>query len=136
MLLSSITLYIGVYSFKHEHYRQFLNWSGITFALGLLFSLSQFLGWVELLHAGLTLQSSAMAAFIYILSGLHFFHMLAALSLLGWTLLDAAAIRNYIDGYLTSLNPAKRTRLKLTHWFWHFTDVLWLLLFALFLLMG
>lgn len=132
ILVSSATLARARRHFLAEQYRRHLIWSSVTLWLGALFLVTQVLGWWQLYQTGFTLQDSMSAAFLYLLSGLHFLHMAGALSLLAWAVIDSRNNRTYVDGYLQSIDPAKRTRLQLANGFWHFADGLWILLFAVF----
>lgn len=132
---SSGTLWLALDYFKKEQYRQYLNWLGITAMLGLTFLLAQGVGALQLYKIGKTLGDSPALAFLAIMAGLHFLHILIALLLLGWTVLDASRNRSYVDGFIQSLNPAKQTRLQLVVWLWHFLDALWIVLFASFVLL-
>jgi cytochrome c oxidase subunit III len=125
------TLTLAMLNFKAERYRYYLNWAGITLCIGLIFLLSQLIGWFQVWQAGARFNTSMAAAFLFLLSGMHFMHMIAAIGMLFWTVLDASRNRTYVDGFIQSLNPAKRTRMDLTIWFWHFVDGLWLALFGL-----
>jgi len=53
-------------------------------ALAALFVLLQGAEWVALLGEGLTLTSSAMGSFFYLIVGLHGLHALAALAAMAW----------------------------------------------------
>lgn len=132
LILSSVTLRRARQFFLAERYKEHLQWSSLTLWLGVLFLLTQILGWWQLYQSGFTLQDSMGAAFLYLLSGLHFAHMGGALILLAWAVIDSRTNRTYVDGYLQSIDPAKRTRLQLAYWFWQFADGLWVLLFAVF----
>lgn len=134
MGLSSGALWLAIDSFKKEQYRQYLNWLGITGALGLLFFFTQVAGGVQLYHSGLRPYDSTATAFVVILAGLHLSHIVLALSFLGWVLMDASRNTSYVDGFIQSLNPTKQTRLQLVTWLWHFLDALWIVLFACFVL--
>ena len=130
--VSSATLWVARQHFLAERYRQHLNWSGITLVAGLGFMLLQIEGWLSLYRSGQTLADSLALAFLYLLSGLHFGHMALAMGLLFWAVMDSSRNRTYVEGYLQSIDPAKRTRLLMAYWFWHFTDGLWLLLLMAF----
>jgi cytochrome c oxidase subunit 3 len=131
---SSGALWLAIDYFKKEQYRQYLNWLGITAMLGLTFLLSQVVGGLQLFLHGSTIADSPALAFLVIIAGLHFGHILVAIGFLIWTLLDASRNRSYVDGFIQSLNPAKQTRLQLVTLFWHFLDALWIVLFACFVL--
>lgn len=54
--------------------------------LGLVFVVAQGREWVALLAQGLTLTSSALGSFFYLIIGCHGLHAVAALVVLGWAL--------------------------------------------------
>ena len=53
---------------------------------GLVFLVAQGREWVALLAQGLTLTSSALGSFFYLIIGCHGLHAVAALVVLGWAL--------------------------------------------------
>ena len=55
-----------------------------SIALGAAFVLLQGREWVGLVAQGLTLQSSALGSFFYLIVGLHALHALVAIAVLGW----------------------------------------------------
>jgi cytochrome c oxidase subunit 3 len=77
--------------------------------------------------------SGNSSAFIFLISGLHLAHIFFGVVVMLVVLVDALKNYRYIDAFVSSLNPAKKTRLQLLVIYWHFVDVLWLLLFLLFL---
>lgn len=131
--VSSFSLWLAVHNFKLEAYAQYRMWVGVTLALGVLFIACQSIGWVEMRRDGQWLSQSISGSFIYILSGLHAVHILLGLGLLCWLFIDSLGFKNYVEGYIASLNPAKTTRLRLTSIYWHFVGALWVILFCLFL---
>ncbi|MFN3590499.1 MAG: heme-copper oxidase subunit III, partial [Spirosomataceae bacterium] len=42
---------------------------------------------------------------------------------------DAWRNRKYVDSFVYSVNPPNQLRLKLISIYWHFVDILWLILF-------
>lgn len=131
--LSSGTLWLSMDYFKRESYNQFINWLGITGAFGLVFATGQIIGAYQMYSSGLNFTNPAFA-FLIIISGLHFIHLIVGLAIMTWTLLDAQNFRNYVDGFIESLNPSNQTRLRLLVWFWHFLDFLWIILFTVFII--
>jgi cytochrome c oxidase subunit 3 len=57
----------------------------VSIALGAGFVLLQGREWVSMLSQGLTLQSSALGSFFYLIVGLHALHAVVALGILVWT---------------------------------------------------
>lgn len=134
IMFSSFTLTQAVNNYKQESFDHYKNWMGFTLVLGVIFMISQVAGWVELLNQQLTFQNSMSAAFLYLLSGLHAAHVLGGLIVLILVYKDAGKNETYIDGFISSLNPIKASRLSLLVIYWHFVDVLWLALFLVFVL--
>lgn len=130
ILLSSFSLFLATRSFKAEQYRPAFRWHCITFCLALAFCLLQIGGWVRLKENGVFL-SQVSGAFIYLLSGLHFAHIFFGIAGLLWILIDTYPHQHYLDGFIQSLNPVKLTRLQLITTFWHFIDLLWVVVFIL-----
>lgn len=134
MAISSYTLYQANQCRKAESYDELKTWLGITLLLGLGFAVGQVVGWVQMVQAGIV-ASNLAGAFIYLLSGLHAAHVLGALWLMARVYNQAYKSESYVDAYIVQqLNPVAQTYFKLAMYFWHFVDVLWLVLFAVFLI--
>jgi cytochrome c oxidase subunit 3 len=129
LLFSSGTLAYAQQLFEREQYKAHTNWGLVTISLGLVFVVLQLGGWGQLYAAGHLLQSHDSSAYIYLLSGLHILHIVLALIMLSWAMTDSLQSKTYVDGFLQGLNPAKRTRMRLAQWLWHFADGLWVALF-------
>ena len=129
--LSSGTLSMSQGFLKDEDYRGYLNWMGITVVFGAIFMLSQIIGFYQLYRQGFTLANNHSLAYLYLLAGLHFGHIIVAITLLFWNVLDASRSKNYVDSFIQTLNPAKQTRLLVAIRLWHYIDILWLILFAI-----
>lgn len=132
MFFSSFALEQARENYRTERYDHFKNWIGFTLLLGALFMLSQAAGWYDLINTQASQQGSVSAAFLYLMSGLHAAHIILGLVVLVMVYRDAMRNTEYVDGFITSLNPVKATRLKLLTMYWHFVDVLWIGLFLLF----
>jgi cytochrome c oxidase subunit 3 len=132
--ISSLTLSQSQRLFRTEQFRPHYNWLFVTVILGVGFVLAQGIGMYQLFAAGLTVRNNLAFAYLFILAGLHFMHIAVGLFFIFWNLADAKEAKNYVEGYIQSLDPAKRTRLNMAVWFWHFLDVLWLILFLVLVL--
>ena len=128
IFLSSVSLYLASRSFKQEHYGSSFRWHVITFFLAIAFCLLQVAGWIRVRDLGINF-SQISGAFLYLLSGLHFTHIVFGLLGLSWILIDSYNYQSYLEGFIQSLNPVKLTRLKIFTTFWHFVGALWLVLF-------
>jgi len=85
----------------------------VAIALGAFFVVVQGSEWVAMVGQGLTLTSSALGSFFYLIVGMHALHALAALTLLVVTL---ARLRR---GWLAS------SQLATAEVLWYFVVVLW-----------
>ena len=82
-------------------------------ALGLLFVGLQGVEWTGLLRQGLTLQSSQVGSFFYLIIGCHALHALVALGLLTWCWL--ALLRGKL----------RASRFGAAQLFWYFVVLVW-----------
>ena len=110
---------------------------GATLLLGCVFAGLQVLGWRELMMQGVPFQgiaSSSSGQFIYLISALHVAHLLGGmLFLLALLLRVTHANRDAVRALVFIRNPYHRRQLRLLGTYWHFIDVLWVALFAVFL---
>jgi len=133
ILFSSITLHEANLAFIQErflHYRIFL---AATLTLGITFMLLQGGGWVEMIESGSFNNINSSSGFIYLLTGLHLLHILIGVIYMGVIFRKALKNRTYIDAFVYSVNPPNRLQLKLITRYWHFVDVLWVIVFLLLL---
>lgn len=112
---------------------------GATLLLGSVFAGLQVLGWRELMSHGVPFQgqaSSSSGQFIYLISALHVAHLLGGmLFLLALLLRVIHADRDAVRSLVFIRNPYHRRQLALLGTYWHYIDVLWIVLFAVFLFM-
>ena len=128
--LSSGSLALAIRNLRIEKYQQGCNWLFVTLILALSFCGLQYAGWRQLYQSGIYIHQIS-GSFMYLLSGLHFSHILLGLLGLMWIFIDAFVNRKYVDGFIQSLNPAKSTRLQIVSIFWHFLGLLWFAVFGL-----
>ncbi|SDM78968.1 cytochrome c oxidase subunit 3 [Siphonobacter aquaeclarae] len=130
ILASSATLQSAVSAFKREHFLNYRIMLGLTFFLGILFVIMQMIGWGDMIGHGIRMENSPPGSFIFLISGLHIAHILGGLYFLSRAFLEAIRNRKYLDAYIYSVNPPNQLKLSLVTLYWHFVDVLWILLFA------
>jgi cytochrome c oxidase subunit 3 len=106
-----------------------------TFMLGIIFTILQFAGWKELQDMGINFRGLPSGSFLYLLSGIHIFHLLGAMVFAVILLLQLR--RTQEDGIrklILVTNPFEKMRIRLFTAYWHFMDAVWLILFFLFIL--
>lgn len=89
----------------------------VAIALGAGFVLLQGREWVQLLAQGLTLRSSALGSFFYLIVGTHALHAMVALGVLGWV------------GYRMGREAIPRSTLAAAEIFWYFVVGVWPVLY-------
>lgn len=130
ILLSSLTLHNATRAFQHEQFASYRINVATTLVLGTLFILLQAWGWRQMIKAGVGLEGNPAGGFVYVLSGLHLFHILIGLVFLTIALVEALRRRAYVEAFVYSVNPPNQLKIKLLTLYWHFVDVLWVLLFV------
>ena len=91
----------------------------IALGLGAFFVIFQGFEWVRLIAQGLTLTSSTLGSFFYLIVGMHALHARAAISALGW------ALSRLLAGELTY------NQLAPVQIFWYFVVGVWPVLYWL-----
>ncbi len=133
IVISSFTLQLANMAFHRERFAQWKWLTGLTLMLGIAFVILQYTGWKEMQAMNVLLSNNTAGAFIYVISGVHIFHILGGVFFLAVTFINALRRTTYVDAFVYSVNPPNRLRLKLVTLYWHFVDGLWVYLFLFFL---
>lgn len=135
VLLSSSFTVARVYpAFLNDNIEEIKKWLGITFLLGLLFSVLQFTGWQELQAKNILFNGQRSGAYLYVISGMHVIHMAGVLIFALYLLMEAHNIsKDAVKHLMYATNPYQKVKFKMLNDFWHFVDVLWIVLFIYFL---
>jgi cytochrome c oxidase subunit 3 len=123
LVLSSIAIDIGRRRLKSGN-RVAFNWLWtIGTVLGAAFLGGQVIAWRELQDRGFYLAGHPSTAFFYVLTWAHAAHVVGALAAVMYV--EYRALRY-------QLGPSRRTLIDVSALFWHFLDVMWLGIIALF----
>jgi cytochrome c oxidase subunit 3 len=123
LLASSVFLDIARRLLRRSH-RVAFNWLwSIGTLLGAGFLAGQIYAWRQLHQAGVFLEKKPSHAFFYVLTWTHAAHAIVGLAALIFVTVVALRFR---------LGPRRRTLVDVSTVFWHFLDVLWLLLMWMF----
>jgi len=123
ILLSSISIWFAKKNVKKNNVSNTSLGLFITFGLGIIFIVSQFSGFRELISQGYFFtgaQSTITTSFLYVLTVLHLIHLFA-----GIIVLIVVTINNYKNKY-----KIEKLGFELAVTFWHFLGVLWIYLFV------
>ena len=123
IVLSSITIWIAKKNLNKNNNSKSTNWLFITFILGVLFIILQFVGFNSLISKGFFFtgaQSTITTSFLYVLTVLHLAHLFA-----GMIVLSVVIYNNHKGKY-----KKEKLGFELAVTFWHFLGILWLYLFV------
>jgi len=113
LLASGVALFIAGRRLRAMDSRTAAWWMGAALALGTFFVVAQGMEWTALLGQGLTLTSSQLGSFFYVIVGTHALHAVAAIAAL------AVAWRALLRGRLT------RSWFGAVQVFWFFVVLIW-----------
>ena len=123
IFLSSISISIAKKNVIKNDISKTTLWLFVTFGLGIIFIISQFSGFNELIGLGYFFtgaQSTITTSFLYVLTVLHLAHLFA-----GLIVFIVVIINNYKNKY-----KIEKLGFELAVTFWHFLGILWLYLFV------
>lgn len=104
-----------------------------TIVLSLLFMVAQFFGWKTLFDQAIFIHTDNSAGYLYVISGLHFAHVIAGLPFLASFLYTARKhMKEPVSVLVYFSDPEKRLKLRLLTIYWHFLDALWIYLVLFF----
>lgn len=106
----------------------------ITLLLSILFLVAQIIAWNQLLNMNIGLTSSNLASYLYVISGVHFAHVIGGLPFLAFFIRDATKRLVEPASVLVYLSdPDKMRKITVLSIYWHFLDALWIYLILFFL---
>ncbi|MDG2449159.1 MAG: cytochrome c oxidase subunit 3 [Saprospiraceae bacterium] len=134
LIASSITLIKTIQAFEYDNTSLFKVLLWVTMILTVVFLVAQIFAWVQLTTENVHLTSSNLASYLYVISGLHFVHVIAGIPFLGYFIWIAhKRLKSPVSVLLYFSDEDKKRSLKLLTIYWHFLDGLWIYLILFFL---
>jgi cytochrome c oxidase subunit 3/cytochrome o ubiquinol oxidase subunit 3 len=128
LLSSSLTIHLAVRALRHAKVGAFGLWWFITMALGTIFLVGTGREWHHLIYdKGLTVSTNLFGTTYYSLVGLHAFHVTVGLLLIALAL---------IFTLLGKVKPEHGERGEVFSLYWHFVDVVWVVVFTVVYIIG
>lgn len=139
IILSSITIILGLRAFKKREIPKYKKLITATLLLGLIFGALQFIGFYQLYSqpqqiiydgelqnrfAAVTIPGNPSESFLFVIAGLHLLHILGGIVALAVV---------FFRAFRKSVKIYNATGLEIVASYWHFVDVLWIYLFIFFL---
>ncbi|WP_020539437.1 cytochrome c oxidase subunit 3 [Lewinella cohaerens] len=133
LLASSGTMLIAKKAYLADNTDRYKVALGITMGLSFLFLALQTVGWMELFKQEIFINSNNSAGYLYLISGLHFAHVIGGIPFLGYFMWQAfTKMQDPVSVLVYFSDPEKRLKLRLLTIYWHFLDILWIYLVLFF----
>jgi cytochrome c oxidase subunit 3 len=120
-IVSSILIQKAYISAKRDDIQLIPSLVLLTMISGILFGISQFLGWKEMNSRGLYLSNQEAeeisASFVYVISFVHLIHILIGMSLLLFTFFRSLKLK---------VHKKNLVHINISTTYWHFLGILWI----------
>jgi cytochrome c oxidase subunit 3 len=122
LIASSFTCQFAVWSIRRGDRRGFVRNISITFVLGVIFLIMQAYDYTILFSEGMTLGSGPFGTTYFTLTGFHGAHVFGGVLMLGVIL---------YRGMAGQFSAKHHDAVEAVSLYWHFVDVVWILLFSI-----
>ncbi|REE88968.1 cytochrome o ubiquinol oxidase subunit 3 [Paenibacillus taihuensis] len=127
LLTSSFTSGLAVLAMNKKKVGQLIGWLIVTVLLGASFVGLEINEFVNMVHEGATISTSAFLTAFFVLVGTHGLHVSVGLV---WM------IALMIQLKMRGVTPVTKRKITVISLYWHFLDVVWIFLFTIVYLMG
>jgi cytochrome c oxidase subunit III len=128
LISSSGTIVVAEHALKHANRLRFHFWWGLTILLGAEFLHQTGAEWHHLIYEEhLTIATNLFGSTYYMLVGLHASHVIVGLIFL---------LLVFVTSLLGFPAHTQTRRIMLLSWYWHFVDVVWIVVFTVVYVVG
>jgi cytochrome c oxidase subunit 3/cytochrome o ubiquinol oxidase subunit 3 len=120
LLFSSLFVVLALYGAQKGSRKMLLGWLGATLFCGIFFVGMQVYEFTHFVHKGLTLQRNMFGASFFVLTGFHGTHV--TIGVIWLATMFYLALRR-------KLPPERSLNLEMAALYWHFVDVVWIVIF-------
>ena len=121
LLTSSLAMVLALAAIQRGDIKSLRLWLGVTAGLGFIFLGGQAIEFTEFVHHGLTLKKNLFGSSFFVLTGFHGTHV--AVGVLWLTSLLVLAFRG-------GLSQADSLDVEIAGLYWHFVDIVWIIIFT------
>lgn len=133
LLASSYTMVLAKRAYLADDTKRYVRMLWYTMGLSVFFLGMQCLAWYLLFQNQIRITTDVSAGYLYVISGLHFAHVIGGIPFLGVFLYKADKyMKEPVSVLVYFSDPAKRLNLRLLSLYWHFLDALWIYLVLFF----
>ncbi|MTH55584.1 cytochrome aa3 quinol oxidase subunit III [Bacillus mangrovi] len=127
LLTSSFTCGLAIHELRRQNTKGVFIWTIITLLLGLGFVGYEVYEFIEYVHEGAAISTSAFWSAFFVLAGTHGLHVSIGIAWITFILIQVKK---------RGLTPQTATKLFISSLYWHFLDVVWIFIFTGVYLMG
>ncbi|MFT5118055.1 MAG: nitric oxide reductase NorE protein [Kiritimatiellia bacterium] len=124
LLASSWFMVIAVIALRKGNFTLCRRFTGLAFLCGVFFSILKVFEYREKMQAGISFDSNDFFIFYYMLTGIHFLHLVLGLCVLAYLWYFALHVKG-------SPTDDQFTTFEFSAIYWHMVDLLWILIFPL-----
>jgi heme/copper-type cytochrome/quinol oxidase subunit 3 len=121
LLMSSLAMVLALAAVARGDRVWSRVWLGTTALLGLVFLGFQVYEFTTFVHEGLTLQQNLFGSTFFVLTGIHGAHVAVGVLWL---------VTLLVRSFQGKLGPDKALNVELAGLYWHFVDVVWIVIFT------
>jgi heme/copper-type cytochrome/quinol oxidase subunit 3 len=122
LLMSSLAMVLGLDGVQKGNRKKAAFWLGVVVVFGAIFLGFQYYEFNHFIHEGLTLGHSVFGSSFYVLTGFHGAHV--TVGVIWMTTLLIQSLRG-------KLTPDKALQVEIAGLYWHFVDIVWIVIFVL-----
>jgi len=122
LLFSSLAMVLALDQVQKANRKAAIGWLMAVIAMGGIFLVMEFQSYLKYIDYGLTLTSSTFGSSYYVLTGTHKAHVFFGMiwmGILAWRL------------HKGKIPPAKSEQVEVAGLYWHFVDIIWIVIFTL-----
>ncbi len=129
ILISSLTIHLALRAFNQRKMGQYRQLIALTFVLGIVFVVMQWLGFQELWYDQNVRMKGVTGAgqFLYVIFGLHALHVLGGI---------VALMVMFIKAFFGKSKNYSSVPVEVAAQYWHFVDLLWIYLLVFFMVVS
>ena len=122
LLMSSTAMVLALDQVRKGNRRNTLISLGGVIVLGAMFLGFQVYEFTDFVHEGLTIQQNVFGSSFFVLTGFHGAHVTVGVI---WM------VTLFIRSLMNKLPPAKALQVEIAGLYWHFVDIVWIVIFTL-----
>ncbi len=122
LLMSSLAMVLALEAVQRNWRKRALIWIMATALLGAVFLGFQAFEFTEFYHEGLKLQTNLLGSTFFVLTGFHGAHVTIGVI---WLLIL------WLEAWRGRLPASRSLTLEIAGLYWHFVDIVWIVIFAL-----